>query len=94
MLTIIVTQNTSQAYTGTRLSHTLNWSLSSVGDDVTAYTSQLTVLESRLFRSGAVAATQHTSWKQNTARELLIGSAAPRSVTPDPAPAAKRQRTE
>jgi hypothetical protein len=52
-----------QTYTGNRLRHTLNWSLSSHGDDVTAYLVKLTDMELRLFRAGAVAASSHNLWK-------------------------------
>lgn len=52
-----------QAYTGQRLSQTLNWALSSVGDDVTEYTKGLTELERRLFLSGGTAASNHEAWK-------------------------------
>ena len=37
--------------------------MSSVGDDVTAYTTKLTEMERRLFQSAAVAASNHAAWK-------------------------------
>jgi hypothetical protein len=53
----------AQAYTGDRLRNTLDWSLSSVGEDVTAHTEKLTEMERRLFSSGARASAQHCRWK-------------------------------
>ena len=50
-------------YTGQRLCHTLDWALSSVGDDVTHYVDKLAVMEQRLFQAGAVAAANHATWK-------------------------------
>lgn len=50
-------------YTGTRLAQTLNWALSSVGEDVTAHLSKLSVMETRLFRCCSVAATTQNAWK-------------------------------
>lgn len=55
--------NLYQAYTGTRLQQTLDWALSSVGEDVTSYTARLTEMEIRLFRTGALAASQQYTWK-------------------------------
>jgi hypothetical protein len=52
-----------QAYTGDRLRNTLDWSLSSVGEDVTAYTERLTEMERRLFLAGAKASAQQFRWK-------------------------------
>jgi hypothetical protein len=52
-----------QAYTGDRLRHTLDWSLSCVGEDATAYTDKLTEMERRLFSAGAKASAQHWRWK-------------------------------
>jgi hypothetical protein len=78
-------------YTGTRLSHTLNWALSSVGDDVTAYTSKLTQLERRLFHSAAAAATHHATWKVQGQRRSRPKR--PRAVAPDPLDA-KRPRSQ
>lgn len=63
-----------QTYTGERLRQTLDWSLSSVGDDVTIYTDQLTVMERRLFQCGAVAATAHLRWRVHGKRRWLLRS--------------------
>ena len=61
-----------QTFTGERLRQTLDWSLSSVGDDVTIYTDQLTEMERRLFQCGAVAATAHLQWRVNGKRRWLL----------------------
>ena len=53
----------SQTYTGARLNQTLDWALSSVGDDVTAFLQKLTDLEKRLYYAAAIAATNHQVWK-------------------------------
>jgi len=50
-------------YTGERLCQTLDWALSSVGDDVSSYVTKLTAMERRLYRAGAVASASHTTWK-------------------------------
>ncbi|GAX14594.1 hypothetical protein FisN_6Lh374 [Fistulifera solaris] len=84
------------AYTGQRLSQTLNWALSSVGDDVTEYTKGLTELERRLFLLGATSASSHEAWKVYGNGRLLPVTEHKRtirSVTPDlQAPGNKRQR--
>jgi len=60
-----------KTYTGERLRQTLDWALSSVGDDVTAYTNRLTEMERRLFHSGATAAAGHDCWKLYGTRRVL-----------------------
>lgn len=52
-----------QTYTGARLNQTLDWALSSVGDDVTAFIQKLTDMEKRLYYSASIAATNHQIWK-------------------------------
>jgi hypothetical protein len=77
-------------YTGDRLRHTLDWALSSVGDDVSRYTSRLTEMEKNLFRLGTRAATNHVRWKMLGSRRVLPPTTRPmapiirRAVTPDP----------
>jgi len=61
-----------KTYTGERLRQTLDWSLSSVGDDVSSYTRQLTEMERRLFQCGAVAATAHLRWRVFGKRQWLL----------------------
>jgi len=61
-----------QAYTGDRLRRTLDWSLSSVGEDVTSYTGKLTEMERRLFQCGAAAASNHARWSANGNRRSLV----------------------
>lgn len=68
-----------KTYTGERLRQTLDWSLSSVGDDVTSYTKQLTEMERRLFQCGAVAATAHLRWKVFGKRRWLIRAPLPKT---------------
>ena len=61
-------------YSGDRLRRTVNWALSSVGDDVSSLLPQLTEMELRLFQTGAQAA-------QNMRDCKVLG---PRTVTPEP----------
>lgn len=61
-------------YKGQRLSQTLNWSLSSVGDDVTSYTSKLTEMERRLYRAGAMSSLHHQLWKIYNNRRLIVAT--------------------
>ncbi|GKZ00099.1 hypothetical protein MPSEU_000963300 [Mayamaea pseudoterrestris] len=65
------------AYTGDRLGHTLDWALSSVGDDVTQYTCKLTEMERRLFASGAKAISNLTRWKLHGNKRCVIRKIAP-----------------
>ena len=60
-----------QTYAGERLSRTLNWALSSVGDDVSSYVQTLTATERRLYKSGAVSSASHTAWKQFAQARLI-----------------------
>jgi hypothetical protein len=69
-------------YTGRRLQQTLDWALSSPGDDVSAWTGRLDCTEMKLYRTGADAAAGHAAWKRS--------SNSRRSAEP----AAKRQRTQ
>lgn len=64
-----------QAYTGARLAQTMNWALSSFGDDVSAYVSKLTTMEKRLYRRAAFAAANHAAWKQQTSPVVVQQSA-------------------
>ena len=71
-------------YSGLRLSQTLNWALSSVGDDVAQFTAQLTAMEKRLFRAGATAAAHHAAWKlHGRPPQASPPAKKKRSVTPD-----------
>lgn len=56
--------------------HTLDWALSSVGEDVSSYTDKLTEMERRLFQRGAMAASNHSRWKLNGNRRLVIAHSA------------------
>jgi hypothetical protein len=58
-LLLIVTKT----YSGARLSQTLDWALSSVGDDITAFISKLTDMEKRLYQQAASTAASHQTWK-------------------------------
>jgi hypothetical protein len=62
-------------YKGQRMAQTLDWALSSVGDDVTMYTCKLTDIERRLFRAGAIASNNHQCWKLHGNRRLYVGQA-------------------
>lgn len=72
VISIILYNTNNKAYTGDRLRHTLDWSLSSVGDDVTSYTSKLSEMERRLFQRGALASANHMKWKLNGNRRLVL----------------------
>jgi hypothetical protein len=52
----------------------MDWALSSVGDDVTAYTNRLSEMERRLFACGSSAASNHFRWKSHGNRRLLLRS--------------------
>lgn len=75
-------------YTGERLRKTLDWSMSSVGDDVTAYTKRLTEMELKLFVAGASATAAHLEWKTFGSRKVHVcdenarNSKQSRAVTP------------
>jgi len=61
-------------YTGERLRRTFDWTLTSIDDDVSAYTRRLTDLELVLFHRGADAAAMHHSWKNNGTRRITVSS--------------------
>ena len=91
---------TQQTYTGKRLKLTMDWAMSSVGDDVSNYTRRLTEMERKLFAAGASSAVGLKKWmihwKVGILPELSPAKKSGR-VTPDPeetneAPNAKRQR--
>ena len=65
----------TQAYTGDRLRNTLDWSLSSVNEDVSAYTNKLSEMERRLFGCGAASSSNHFRWKLNGNRRLTLAKA-------------------
>lgn len=67
------------SYTGgARLRQTLDWSWSSVNDDVSHYLQQLTALERHLFRAGASATGAHAQWKAFGSR--MIAQVVPRPL--------------
>lgn len=77
---------------------TLDWSMSSVGDDVTAYTKRLTEAELALFQKGAEAAAAHAQWRTFGTRRMSISTSALRTaslrtVTPEGERPAKRAKT-
>ena len=72
--TLIVT------YSGDRMRRILDWTLSSIDDDVTNFTRRLTCLEMILFREGAAAASAHASWKANGSRRIAVSGTALRSA--------------
>jgi hypothetical protein len=86
----------------TRLRQTLDWSWSSVNDDVSHYLQQLTSLERHLFRAGASAMGAHAQWKAFGSRTSIFMSAPKnkkdktRAVTPDQheEKSEKRQRVQ
>lgn len=55
--------------------------MSSVGDDVTAYTKRLTEEEMTLFQKGAQAAAAHAQWKTFGTQKLSISSSALRRAS-------------
>jgi hypothetical protein len=64
-----------KTYTGERLRRTLDWALSSGGDDdVSHYTSKLTEMEQRLFDKGASAVAAQQHWKLFGNRRLVVGT--------------------
>jgi hypothetical protein len=87
---------------GERFRRILDWSFSSVGDDVSSFTSKLTEMECRLFERGALAAKAFWYWKMYGNRRLPaphannnitedVASADTRAVTPDQDNTAKEQ---
>lgn len=55
--------------------------MSSVGDDVTAYTKRLTEEELLLFQKGAQAAAAHAQWKTFGTRRMSISASALRTAS-------------
>ena len=74
-----------KTYAGQRLRQTLDWALSSGGDDVSLYTSRLTELEKRLFDQAAFAIASQQRWRLLGNRRTPIGKVATRSNTPNSA---------
>lgn len=64
-----------KTYAGERLRHVFDWSLSSGAgdDDVSQYLSKLTVMEQRLYYTGAAAVKAMEEWKRFGNRRLLMG---------------------
>lgn len=67
-------------YAGERLRRILDWTLSSIDDDVSAFTGRLTTLERQLFRRGAAAAAAHAAWKVGGSRRIAVSGMALRSA--------------
>jgi hypothetical protein len=72
-----------KTYAGERLRKVFDWALSSgVGDDdVSKYLSTLTVMEQRLYYTGASAVVALEEWKQFGNRRLLMGVTRANSAT-------------
>jgi len=69
---------------GIRFRTTLDWSWSSVNDDVSAYIAQLDDLEQSLFRAGASATAALSRWKTHGSRMTVTPKVdRRRAVTPD-----------
>jgi hypothetical protein len=62
------------------MNQTLDWALSSVGDDVTAFISKLTDMEKRLYHQASIAATNHYIWKLYGNNRRLIHKQHPVSM--------------
>jgi hypothetical protein len=62
------------------LNQTLDWALSSVGDDVTAFITKLTDMEKRLYHQASIAATNHHIWKLCGNNRRLIHKQQPASI--------------
>ena len=58
----------------------LDWTLSSIDDDVSAFTNRLTTLEMQLFHRGASAAAAHAAWKIGGSRRIAVSGMALRSA--------------
>ena len=67
-------------YAGERLRRILDWTLSSIDDDVSAFTDRLTTLEMQLFRRGAAAAAAHAAGKVGGSRRIAVSGMALRSA--------------
>ena len=64
-----------KSFGGERLRQTLNWALSSGGDDdVSQYTSKLSQMELRLFEQGTSAVSALEQWRLYGNRLLVVGS--------------------
>ena len=66
-------------YTGARMRRTLDWTLSHIEDDVSAYTQKLTEMEMRLFQRGAAASHAYTMWKLYGSRRIHVSETALRT---------------
>jgi len=62
-------------FTGERLRRTFDWTLGSIGDDVSMYTCRLTEIELELFVKGACAAAAHHEWKNFGSRRIPVSTA-------------------
>ena len=67
-------------YAGERMRRILDWTLSSIDDDVSAFTNRLTTLEMQLFHRGASAAAAHAAWKIGGSRRIAVSGMALRSA--------------
>mmetsp|Transcript_5957 Transcript_5957/g.8425 ORF Transcript_5957/g.8425 Transcript_5957/m.8425 type:complete len:264 (+) Transcript_5957:103-894(+) len=70
-----------QTYTGDRLRRTLDFAMSSVGDDVSFYTKKLTEMERHLFQRGSSGATAFQKWKTYGNRRIEMGVLAQRAAS-------------
>jgi len=61
-----------KTYTGARLRRTFDWTLSSIEEDVSSYTSRLTEMEHQLFQTGASASYARAMWKQHGSRRIHV----------------------
>lgn len=59
-------------YTGQRLRRSLDWSLSSVGQDVSHYTRMLTDCEMSLFKAGLQATQARLDWKAHGSSKIPV----------------------
>eukprot|EP00814_Leptocylindrus_danicus_P008510 CAMPEP_0116032256 /NCGR_PEP_ID=MMETSP0321-20121206/18050_1 /TAXON_ID=163516 /ORGANISM="Leptocylindrus danicus var. danicus, Strain B650" /LENGTH=256 /DNA_ID=CAMNT_0003507635 /DNA_START=362 /DNA_END=1132 /DNA_ORIENTATION=+ len=88
---IVELRNTlREVYTGARLRQSLDWSLSSVGQDVSHFTRRLTVLEKKLFEIGLDAAKARYEWKISGSKKIPVSKimkrwnwSRPRVVSPE-----------
>lgn len=67
-------------YAGERMRRIFDWTLSSIDDDVSSFTSRLTCLEMILFQKGASAASAHSAWKTSGSRRIAVSAMALRSA--------------
>jgi hypothetical protein len=91
-------QTLLKSYGGERLRQTLNWALSSGGDDdVSQYTSKLSRMELRLFEEGTSAVSALERWRMYGNRLLVVGNGGkPRATsmaTPGPGASDRRAVT-